>query len=405
MEASWGRRGLTAWGLAAAVFALTTAVESSSWTQLGAFTPTYLRVLGVSTRDLPAWTAALASLSWVIGIPLAPFWGVWADRYSRKAIIVRSALVEAVIFGGWAMSTSPWMALGFSILSGFVLGSTGVMLAVTTSLAPPEKLGTAIGIVTAGPPLGQALGPLTGALLIPQFGVRGMLLVDASAAAMIACLLTLVIREPERERPLGVSALRLLQAALGEIVSSKLLSRLFGAMFVVLFGTWLVRPFLPIYIARLAREGGIADTTAAVGVILTVVGAAQAGSAPFWGRVVDRFGYIRVLSGTTIAAGISLASAGFALRLGVLTLALVLWAAFTAAITTATTALMARTVSAARRGAVLGQIYFPFYVAGLVGPPVGAVLFGAGQPALFGVAALAALAPMLALLSLRRAAA
>ena len=34
----------------------------------------------------------------VVGMPLVPLWGVWADKYSRKAVIVRSALVEAVVF-------------------------------------------------------------------------------------------------------------------------------------------------------------------------------------------------------------------------------------------------------------------------------------------------------------------
>ena len=33
-----------------------------------------------------------------MGAPLVPLWGVWADKYSRKAVIVRSALVEAVVF-------------------------------------------------------------------------------------------------------------------------------------------------------------------------------------------------------------------------------------------------------------------------------------------------------------------
>src|ERR687884_595671 len=110
MQATAARRGLAGWAVVAVLFWATTSVEALSWTQLGAYTPTYLRTLGVSPHDLPGWTAAMASVSWLIGIPMAPFWGVLADRYSRKAIVVRSAIVEAVIFAGWAAASGPWMA-------------------------------------------------------------------------------------------------------------------------------------------------------------------------------------------------------------------------------------------------------------------------------------------------------
>ena len=37
----------------------------------------------------------------VTGLPLIPFGGVWADKYSRKAIIIRSALVEVGYLSNW----------------------------------------------------------------------------------------------------------------------------------------------------------------------------------------------------------------------------------------------------------------------------------------------------------------
>ena len=49
-------------------------------------------------------SASSAALIFVVGMPLVPLWGVWADKYSRKAVVVRSALVEAVVF---AASPSP----------------------------------------------------------------------------------------------------------------------------------------------------------------------------------------------------------------------------------------------------------------------------------------------------------
>ena len=62
-------------------------------------------------------------------MPLVPLWGAWADKYSRKVVIVRSALVEAVVFAGVALAREPWQLALSMLLIGFQLGNTGVMLA------------------------------------------------------------------------------------------------------------------------------------------------------------------------------------------------------------------------------------------------------------------------------------
>ena len=55
-----------------------------------------------------AFIGLFSALVFVVGMPLVPLWGVWADKYRRKAVIVRSALVEAVVFAGVALSQGPW---------------------------------------------------------------------------------------------------------------------------------------------------------------------------------------------------------------------------------------------------------------------------------------------------------
>src|SRR5579864_3871607 len=188
-----------------------------SWTQLTAYTPLYLRELHVPAAQIPEWIAAISSLGWIVALPLAPFWGVLADRYSRKAVIVRSAVLEAVIFAGWALSKDPFTALLFRSLNGFVLGNTGVMLAVQASTTTRQRLALAVGIVGAGSPAGRAVGPILGALLVHLVDVRGMLLFAAALSAFMAVLLTVVLRETEHVRPVDLRVASLLRGALAEI--------------------------------------------------------------------------------------------------------------------------------------------------------------------------------------------
>ena len=388
------------WLAIAVLFAATTSVESMSWTQLTAYTPLYLRELHVQAVDVPRWIAAMSSLGWILALPLAPFWGVFADRYSRKLVIVRSAALEAVIFAGWALSTSPWMALVFRCLNGFILGNTGVMLAVQASTTPKQRLALAVGIVGAGSPAGRAIGPLLGSLLVHHVDVRGMLLVDAALSASMALLLTVFMREGEHERPADLRVLSLLRGALDEIVSKPLVWRLFLATAVCQIGLWTVLPYAPIYIARLAPS----DTVTAVGAVLSGVGLGQAVASPLWGAAMQRFGHVAVLNLTSVGCALALITVALSHSLFVFAAGLFANGVFAAAILTASMAVMAATVSAERRGAVLGQILFPFYIGGVIGPLIGAAAFGAGQIYVFGIAAILSLAPLVVLLTLPPAA-
>src|ERR1700730_5719636 len=222
MQGTFRTSSAPAWAVIAVLFAATTCVESMSWTQLTAYTPFYLRELHVPADQVPGWIAAMSSLGWILALPLAPFWGVLADRYSRKVIIVRSAVLEALIFGGWALSTSPWSALLFRSLNGFILGNTGVMLAVQASTTPKQRLALAVGIVGAGSPAGRAVGPILGAFLVHFVDVRGMLLVDSALSALMAVLLTVVMRETDHERPADLRVLSLLRGAVEEILAKPL---------------------------------------------------------------------------------------------------------------------------------------------------------------------------------------
>lgn len=391
---------LSGWAVLAALFAATTCVESMSWNQLTAYTPLYLRELHVPAAQVPGWIAAMSSLGWILALPLAPFWGVLADRYSRKLVIVRSAALEALIFAGWALSTNPWMALGFRSLNGFILGNTGVMLAVQASTTPKQRLALAVGIVGAGSPAGRAVGPILGALLVHTVDVRGMLLFDAALSAVMAVLLVIFMREGDYTRPADLRVLSLLRGALSEIMSKPLVWRLFLATAVSQVGLWTVLPYAPIYISRLAPG----DTVTAVGVVLSAVGLGQAVASPLWGVVMQRFGHVSVLSLTSIGSAIALATVGFSHDLVLFAAALFANGVFAAAILTASMAVMAATVSPERRGAVLGQILFPFYVGGVVGPLIGAAAFGAGQAVVFGIAAFLSLAPLIVLLTMPRGA-
>src|SRR5438874_5202695 len=145
------------WRLLLAVFWITSLVEGLGVSQIFAFVPAYLRDMGVAEPDRLHFVGLFSSLLFVVGMPLVPLWGVWADKYSRKAVIIRSAFVEAIVFGAVALSREPWQLAVSVLLTGFQLGNTGVMLAALRDAAPPRRLGTVIALFGASGPIGFAV--------------------------------------------------------------------------------------------------------------------------------------------------------------------------------------------------------------------------------------------------------
>ena len=101
------------WRILVAVFWVTSMVEGLGVSQIFALLPTYLREMGVAASDRLAFIGLFSALIFVVGMPLVPLWGAWADKYSRKVVIVRSALVEAVVFAGVALAREPWQVAHF----------------------------------------------------------------------------------------------------------------------------------------------------------------------------------------------------------------------------------------------------------------------------------------------------
>jgi len=85
---------------------------------------------------VPAWTGYLSAAFFLFGLPLVPFWGVWAERYGRIPIIARSAFVEMVVFVGLWFAQNRWQAAFALLLVGFQLGNTGVMLTALRASTP-----------------------------------------------------------------------------------------------------------------------------------------------------------------------------------------------------------------------------------------------------------------------------
>jgi len=356
--------------------------------QVLALLPLLLRGAGIDAADVPRFVGLFVPLIFAVGLPFVPFWGVWADKYSRKAVVVRSAAVETIVLVGTALSGAPWQ-LAISVgLMGLALGNTGVMLAMLRETAPRARLGLVVATMSAVGPIGFALGPALAAVLVDVLGrpLRDVFLLSAALTAASTTMLAIGVTEV---RPTVVptdGALRLAVRALrGTILdpTTRALFLLFGG---TLLAGQMIGTYLPLVVEHAIGTGP--GLVSAIG--LVVGGSALFGSVatPLTGALGDKVGFRRVLAGGLAASAAATATLSAAPTVPVLAAVATAYALANNGSRAMILALLSVEVPAAQRSATLNLVYLPLYLAGIAGPIVASALVLGGLTVVYLAAAL-----------------
>jgi MFS family permease len=307
-------------------------------------------------------------------MPLVPLWGAWADRYSRKVVIVRSALVEAVVFAGVALAREPWQVGLAMLLIGFQLGNTGIMLAAIRDVTPRPRLGTTIAIFGASGAIGFAIGPALAGILID--GVGWTLAAVFALSALLSVGTALLVTFGSKEvRPEVVPTGRIVDlafASLRGVLTDRMTRRIFAIFGISFVAIQMSRPYIPVLVEEIAGVGpGLASS---IGLVMGTAALVGALVSPLGGVLGDRIGFRPVLVAALAGAGVVLFLMPLVSSVGALALLAVVLGAATASVSSMIFGLLATELPAERRSAALNLVYLPLYAAGIIGPAAGAVV-------------------------------
>lgn len=371
---------MVSWQRTALLLAVASFVETLGFGHLGSFTPIYLQQLGVVPDAVPAWTGILSAASFILGLPLAPLWGVWADRYSRKLIILRSTLGEGFIFFLFSMAGEPWHLLIARMLVGVILGNTGVMYAMLADMTPRKQLAFAIGWISAGGTLGMSVGPFLGGIALSHISLSQLYLTDAVACWAVVLLLGFVLKDRREQPRPQASTWELLRALPRNVFASPAVPPLFLLYFVVFLGGNMQMPFVPLLVGAV-YEGP--DLPLAIGGVALAVGVLSAGSGPLLGRLAARFGSGAVLTASLLIGAVAMVAQARAPDYGWLLATRAAFGLVQGGTAPLVVSMIAAAVPGDRRGSVLNIILFPGYFAWLFGPLLGSALTSLGIRAAF----------------------
>lgn len=133
------------------------------------------------------FTAGLTmSLQSLLLLIMMPRWGRFSDEGSPALTLAICSVGTAVAFYGQALAGAVWQVIALRALTGFFLAGifpAGYGLAARST--PPERRGSAIGVVFMALALSHALGSIVGGELLNLLGFRPLLATIATAALLL----------------------------------------------------------------------------------------------------------------------------------------------------------------------------------------------------------------------------
>jgi MFS family permease len=263
------------------------------------------------------------------------------------------------------------------LLIGFQLGNTGIMLAGIRDVVPRRRVGTVIALFGVAGPIGFAVGPFLGGILIDGLGWSLPSIFWVSAALSLGTA-ALVWFGAEEVRPAVVPtgrALTLASSALRGVLGDPVVRRIFLIFGVAFLANQMSRPYQPLIVEEIVGSGpGLA---AAIAVVVGLGGLAGAAISPIGGWVSDRVGFRPVLLTALTVGGFALIAVPLVGAIPPLAVSVLVLTASNALVGAMVFSLLATEVPVERRSQTLNLGYLPLYAAGIIGPAIGGALAGA----------------------------
>jgi DHA1 family tetracycline resistance protein-like MFS transporter len=340
--------------------------------------PLWAEEFGASPVQIGLITASYA----IAQLLFAPVWGRLSDRHGRRPIILISLAGSAASALMIGLAGTLVLLFVARILQGIAGASYAAAQAYVADVTSQEERAKGMGMIGAAFGLGFILGPAFGAVFsavderLPFFVAAGLAAVN---------LLIAWRRLPESLRPGAATAPTPRLVTLRRALASRELAPLVWLSFVATFAFVGMESTFALFGERRFDYDAVE-----IGLLFTYIGVlAAVGQGVLVGRVVRRWGEVRVLIAGLIGTAAGLAVTGLAHELWVLLIGLLLLAVPSGLVFATTTALISLAAGEREQGAILGLNASVGSAARIAGPVVATLLFqhaGIAVPLMVGAA-------------------
>lgn len=162
------------------------------------FIPFYIQELGIVQKEqINIYTAILSAAPAITMAVMAPIWGIAADRWGKKLMLLRAMLFASLIIAGMGAVTHVNQLVALRLFQGIFTGTITASSALIASGTPTPRLSYALGFLSSSTFIGSSIGPVIGGFLAEHAGYRPSFYIGG-ALMMLDFLLVLMLVKEER---------------------------------------------------------------------------------------------------------------------------------------------------------------------------------------------------------------
>lgn len=335
------------------------------------FMPIFIEQLGIEGDQVAFYAGLAISVSAVSAALVSPIWGILADKYGRKPMMIRAGLAMTITMGGLAFVPNIYWLLFLRLLNGVFTGFVPNATALIASQVPKDKSGAALGTLSTGVVAGTLTGPFVGGFIAEIFGIRNVFLLVGVFLFLAAILTIFFIKEDFQ--PVAKEKAIPTKEVFSSFKYPRLLVNLFLTSFVIQFSAQSIGPILALYVRDLGQAENLLFVS---GLIVSSMGFSSMMSAGILGKLGDKVGNHRLLVAAQIYSVIIYllcAHATSPLQLGLYRF---LFGLGTGALIPGVNALLSKLTpkSGISRIFAFNQVFF--YLGGVIGPMAGSAVAG-----------------------------
>ncbi|MBO5922930.1 MAG: MFS transporter, partial [Lentisphaeria bacterium] len=122
-------------------------------------------------------------------------WGVLADRFGRKLMLLRASYAAALFYPLLAFAPNFWVLASIRFVCSFFSGTVNPAQTLLIATSPSEKHGFVLGVLSTAVSSGNMLGYLLGGLLVDRFGYTNAFLTCGAIYLASALLVHICARD------------------------------------------------------------------------------------------------------------------------------------------------------------------------------------------------------------------
>ncbi|MFC5403250.1 multidrug efflux MFS transporter [Cohnella soli] len=275
-------------------------VSGVGMSMLAPVLPLYIRHIGIDGEGAIAQYSGVAfGVTFIISAVFSPIWGIAADKFGRKPMLLRASLGMAIVIGCMGFATNVYVLIGLRLLQGVITGYATACTTLIATQTDKEHTGYALGLLSTASIAGSLLGPSIGGFIEEGFGLRNVFFITGGLLLIAFVATAAFVKESfVRENKKTIN----FKEVWRRLPEKNLTLTMFATFFVLTVALYSVEPVLTVYITGLTRHS---DHIALIaGLTFSASGLANIIAAPRLGKLSDKIGVHKIMLVSLIAAGL-----------------------------------------------------------------------------------------------------